>query len=166
MAKRVKGVQGGAEFSALLSGLTGDAAVTVMKAACYAGIGVLADAIKTEVQSLPEEEGYMVPGRKRNVVDAHDKKMLAERLGVSRIESTSDSANVVVSFSGYNDRPTKKYPNGVPVPMIARSIESGSSVRMKNAFIRRAFNNAQTTALQKAIDAGEKELNDLIKNGG
>lgn len=134
-----------------------------MKAAVYAGVGVLADAIKSEIDSLPEESGYMRPGKKRNVVGTNDKRMLKERLGVSRIEATGDRANAVVSFSGYNGRPTKKYPNGVPIPLIARSIESGSSVRQKNPFIRRAFNSAKTQAQQKAIDAGQQKINDLMK---
>lgn len=162
MAK-FKGVKGGEEFSALLAGLSGDAAVAVMKSAVYSGVGVLADAIKAEIQNLPEQSGYMPNGKKRNVVGTNDKQMLQERLGISRIESTGDKANAVVSFSGYNGRPTKKYPNGVPIPLIARSIESGSSVRQKNPFIRRAFNNAKTQAQQKAIDAGQQKLNELIK---
>lgn len=147
----------------MLAGLSGDAAVTVMKSAVYAGVGVLADAIKSEIDSLPEESGYMRPGKKRNVVGTNDKRMLKERLGVSRIEATGDRANAVVSFSGYNGRPTKKYPNGVPIPLIARSIESGSSVREKNPFIRRAFNKSKTQAQQKAIDAGQQKINDLMK---
>lgn len=166
MARRVRGVTGAEEFSALLAGLGGDDAVMVAKAACYAGIGVLADALKSEIQMLPEQEGYMPDGKQRNVITKHDKKMLAERIGISRMSSTTDKTDAVVSFAGYNDRPTKKYPDGTPIPLIARSIESGSSVRKKNPFIRRAFNRAQGEALQKAIDAGQKELNDKINHGG
>lgn len=162
MAK-FKGVKGGEEFSALLAGLSGDAAVDVMKSAVYAGVGVLADAIKDEIRDLPEQGGYVKVNEKRNVVSPWSKSMLEQRLGISRIEATGDGANVVVSFAGYNGRPTKKYPNGVPIPLIARSIESGSSVRQKNPFIRRAFNKAKTQAQQKAIDAGQQKLNELIK---
>ena len=162
MAK-VKGVKGGDEFSALLNDLAGDQVIPVMKAAVYAGVGVLADAIKAEIRSLPEQAGFMPKGKKRNVIDKHDKQKLEQRLGVSHIEATGDKADAVVSFSGYNDRPTKKYPQGVPIPLIARSIESGSSVREKNPFIRRAFNNAKSKAQQTAIDAGQKKLNELIK---
>jgi GGDEF domain-containing protein len=160
---RTKAVTGGEEFSALLNNLAGDQVITVMKSACYSGVGVLADAIKSEIRNLPEEDGYMRPGKKRNVIGKHDKRKLEEKLGVSHIEATGDKATVAVSFAGYNDRPTKKYPNGVPIPLIARSIESGSSVRQKNPFIRRAFNNAQTQAQEAAIDAGQKALNELIK---
>jgi hypothetical protein len=105
----------------------------------------------------------MQKGHKRNVIGTWDKAILEQRLGVSHIEATGDRADAVVSFAGYNGRPTKKYPNGVPVPMIARSIESGSSVREKNPFIRRAYNNAKSKAQQAAIDAGHTKLNELIK---
>ena len=160
---RTKNVKGGEEFSALLAGLSGDGAVTVMKAAVYAGVGVLADAIKAEIRDLPEESGYMPKGKKRNVVGTNDKQMLQERLGISKIQATGDRADAVVSFSGYNGRPTKKYPNGVPIPLIARSIESGSSVRQKNPFIRRAFNAAKSKAQQTAIDEGQQKINELIR---
>lgn len=163
MAKKAKRVKGGEEFSAMLSTLSGDEAITVMRSACYAGIGVLADAINREIDNLPEQEGYMFGGRKRNVVTADEKRLLRERLGVSHIESNGDKADVVVSFAGYGDKPTKKYPRGVPIPLIARSIESGSSVREKNPFIRRAYNKSKSQAQSKAIDAGQEKINELIK---
>lgn len=142
---------------------SGYGAVVVMKAACYVGAEALANAIKAEVDKLPEDSGYKLNGIKRNVIDEHDKQMLQRRLGVSKIESTGDRASVAVGFNGYNDRPTEKYPRGVPIPLIARSIESGSSVREKNPFIRRAFNAAKSKAQQAAINAGQDKLNELIK---
>ena len=162
MAAKARTVKGGEDFSALLN-LAADNAITVEKAAVYAGIGVLADAIKDEIRDLPVESGYMPKGKRRNVIGTWDKDMLEKRLGVSHIEATGDKADAVVSFAGYNGRPTKKYPNGVPVPLIVRSIESGSSVREKNPFIRRAYNKAKSKALQTAIDAGQTKLNELIK---
>lgn len=148
--------------------LAADKAVTVAKVAVYAGVGVLADAIQTEISELPEESGFIhpkkkPPAHKRNVISSWDKAILSQRLGISHIEATGDKASAVVSFAGYNGRPTEKYPNGVPVPMIARSIESGSSLREKNPFIRRAYNNSRSRALQTAVDAGQKAINDIIK---
>ena len=162
MARR-NTVTGGEEFSSKLAGLTGDTAIRVMKAACYAGADTLADALKNEVQNLPVQHGYMRGKQKRNVIGGHDKKMLQERIGVSRIDATGDKASVAVGFNGYNDRPTKKYPRGVPIQLIARSIESGSSVREKNPFVRRAYNRVKSEAQQTAINAGQKAIDDLIK---
>lgn len=165
MARNRK-VKGGEEFSALLAGLAGDDAVTVMKEACFKGVAVLADQLRAEIQNLPVQHGYMRVKQKRNVIGGHDKQMLLDRMGISRIDAIGDRASVVVSFSGYNDRPTKKYPKGVPIPMIARSIESGSSIREKNPFVRRAYNTAKSKAEQAAKDAGQKKANELIKKGG
>lgn len=163
MAKRVRKTKGGTDFSALLENLSGDQAVTVMRAACYAGAAVLADALKAEIDNLPEQSGYMRKDQRRNVVGKHNKRMLKERLGISRIIAVGDKADVVVSFDGYNDRPTKQYPAGVPIPLLARSIESGSSVRQKNPFVRRTFNRARSKAQQTAVDAGQNKINELIK---
>ena len=161
-----KKVKGGEAFSNLMAGLSGYAVVEVMRSTCYAGAGELADAVKNEINNLPVQKGYMRKNQKRNVIGEHDKKMLLERLGVSRIEATGDRASVAIGFDGYNDRPTKKYPKGVPVPLIARSIESGSSVRQKNPFMRRAYNNAKPKVEQKMMDAGQNKINDIIKQGG
>lgn len=155
-------MKGGEEFSALLN-KAADKAVTCMKVALYAGAGVLADAVKNEIRDLPEESGYMRPGKKRNVVGTWDKAILEQRLGISHIEATGDKASVVVSFAGYNGRPTKAYPNGVPIPLIARSIESGSSVRQKNPFMRRAYNKSKTEAQRVTQEAGERALSEEIK---
>lgn len=147
----------------MLAGLTGTQSVEVMKAACYAGIKVLADTLDTEIAGLPEEEGYMPNGVKRNVVTKHQKEMLRKRLGISRIDSTTEKADVVVSFAGYDDKPTKKYPNGLPIPLLARSIESGSSVRVKNPFVRRAFNKASSEATAFAVEAGQNKVDELLR---
>jgi hypothetical protein len=48
--------------------------------------------------------------------------------------------------------------------MIARSIESGSSVREKNPFMRRAGQNAKGRAQQAMTDAAVAEL-DKITGG-
>ena len=166
---RSKRVKGGDDFSALLNNLAGDQAVVVMKAAVYAGIGALADALKSEVGALPVQSGYMPKNKKtgeikkRNVVGTNDIEALKNGIGISRIQSDKDKADAVVSFNGYNGRPTKKYPKGVPLELIARSIESGSSVRQKNPFVRRTFNKSKTSSEQKAIDAGQKKLDEIIK---
>ena len=169
---RSRRVKGGDEFSELLTGLSGYAVVEVMRSACYAGAGALADAVKNEIRGLPEESGYMHKDKKtgvikkRNVVGTWDKEMLEQRLGISRIDSDADKSTVAIGFDGYNDRPTKKYPKGVPIPLIARSIESGSSVRQKNSFMRRAYNKAEPLVEREMKDAGQNKLNDIIKRGG
>ena len=158
MASRGKTVKGAEEFSAKLAGLAGNDVITVMKAAVYAGAEIIADQVKAEIQNLPEQSGYMPEGKKRNVIGTNDKRMMQERLGISHMKAEGDKVSLAVGFNGYNDRPTKKYPRGVPIPLIARSIESGSSVREKNPFIRRAFNACKSRAQAAMNEAADKEI--------
>ena len=167
MGRKARRVTGGEEFSQLLNVIAGDTGIEVARAGVYAGAGVLADAVKAEIRDLPEQEGYMVPGYLRNVVSSYDKQQLELHMGISHIYHDADKASAYVGFSGYTDKPTKKYPNGVPIPLLARSIESGSSVRVKNAFVRRAYNKSKTAVQAAAVEAGQRAMDeDIKKNGG
>ena len=68
--------------------------------------------------------------------------------------------NTKIGFDGYNDVKTKKYPNGQPNMMIARSINAGTSFRRPYPFVQRCGKNAKlpaeaamATSLQGAIDS-------------
>ena len=69
------------------------------------------------------------------------------------------NTNTKVGFAGYGTFPTKKYPKGVPNALLARSVESGSSVRKKAPFVRKAVNKSR----DKAISEMEKKINESIK---
>lgn len=49
-------------------------------------------------------------------------------------------------FDGYGSFPTKSYPKGVPNQLLARAVESGSSVRQKTPFVRPAVNATRKEA--------------------
>ena len=63
-----------------------------------------------------------------------------------------------LGFDGYNKVKTRKYPQGQPNAMIARAVESGSSVRKKNPFIRRAVNDTQKQAVEKGKQVADEEI--------
>lgn len=130
----VKGLE---EFTTALHNL-GDKMEGVMKEATYAGADKLIESVKTQISSLPTQDGYMPEGQKRGVITEDEKRDLLSHVGISRMESTGGKVTVAVGFNGYSSHRTKKYPNGVPIPLIARSIESGSSVRRKVPFMRTA----------------------------
>ncbi len=133
-----------------LSRTTGD----ICRRAVFSGAGVLANALAEAVEDLPAEEFHPLPGAPNggdplNVVTQDDKEDIRKGLGISRINDTGDGADVAISFNGYTRHTERKYPNGVPIPMVVRSIESGSSTRRKNPFIRRTV-SAYTEAIQQA----------------
>ena len=147
----------------------------ICKRAVFAGAGVLADALAEAVEKLPTEPFHPLPGAPNggdplNVVTPDDKEDIRNGLGISRIGSTGDGADVAVSFNGYtrHKEQTKKggkFPNGVPIPMIVRSIESGSSSRKKNPFVRRAA-TAATEAIQRAEEETVHECLEVYQKTG
>lgn len=135
----------------------------VASAAVYAGAGEMVECIKTAINSLPTQNGYMKSGDKRNVVTADEKKDLVEHVGISHFDTTGGSVTAAIGFNGYSRHHTAKYPNGVPIPMIARSIESGSSVRQKNPFLRKAVNSNKEAISRAMQEAAQKKLEELTK---
>lgn len=70
-------------------------------------------------------------------------KSLDKGLKITKVYKTpsDDGINVHIGFYGYDsDKKTKKYPNGVPIPLIAMAREYGtSSGEAKKPFFRKSF---------------------------
>lgn len=131
-------IEGVAELRAMLARL-GEKAPEAAKAALYVGAGAAADAVRSQIQALPEKSGYMPDGQQRNVVKPTEKQELLDHLGIAPFEVRNDLIHTEISFAGYAESlKTDQYPNGLPIPLLARSIESGSSVRKKYPFMRKA----------------------------
>jgi len=74
-------------------------------------------------------------------------RSLEKGLKISKVQVTSDGDSIQtwVGFMGYDpSKKTKKYPNGVPIPLIAQAREYGtSSGEQKKPFFRKSFNKSQ-----------------------
>lgn len=77
---------------------------------------------------------------------------LLKGLKITKIYNTptDDGINVHVGFYGYNtDKVTKKFPNGIPIPLIAMAREYGtSSGEKKKPFFRKSFSKKE---IEKAM---------------
>lgn len=138
----------------------------LLSKALYAGADVMADGLKSALQSLPEDSGFKNIKKgdtPRNVVSRHDKEDLISHMGISRFQKKNGSVYARIGFDGYGQIKTKKFPNGRPVVLIARSINSGSSVRMKHPFIRPTLTQYKSAAIQAMQKVIADEIN---KNGG
>lgn len=159
------------DFSDELDGLTAETLSAVASRALYAGAGKYAEALKNEIMSLkvdPETTFRRnIEQRPINVVSETLRRELAEHVGIAKHEVTEDGDHqTAVGIDGYSMIRTKKYPNGIPLIMIARSINSGSSVRRKDPFIRRALNKA-TEPVQEAMRVeGEKAIEEAVNSDG
>lgn len=160
MAKMtVKGLE---EFSTTIYALK-DKGIQIMNAAVFSGADAMIKAVKDAIQALPEEEGYVKNGKLRNVVTHDEKEALLSGIGIAKFDNTGGKVTTAIGFNGYTEHKTKKYDKGVPIPLIARSIESGSSVRRKIPFMRQAANRAREQVQKAMVDAAEKKMQELKK---
>lgn len=126
----------------------------VMSKGLYEGAGVVADEIKGRIEALPIQErkrtGYApwITGKgdydELKGITSYQKQGLIDGFGIAKFSHGGDSVETTIGFDGYNER-------GEPNQLIARSIESGSSVRRKNPFVRPGFNASKGRA-EKAIE--------------
>ena len=140
----------------------------ICKHAVYEGAKVAADAIDAAVDditihNLPNgakyyylsendiDNGVMLDGlTKEQAQGLHD------GLGIAAMKKEDGSWNTKIGFDGYNGVKTKTYPNGEPNALIARSVESGSSIRNKTPFIAPAVRKIRRKA-EKAMDMAIEE---------
>lgn len=146
----------------------GNAAVGVLKASVYVGADELANAVRASIEALPEEDyaDVMRDWRERKPSDGLTDKQKQGLLGSLYISTIKDEDGYVytqIGFAGYNDVKTASYPQGQPNPLIARSLESGSSARKKHPFIRPAVNRVKQTALNRMQQQFETMIDNIDK---
>ena len=135
----------------------GDAGEAIARAALYDGAAVLADKIRENIKALPEDDAKWLSGDEQyNVITKADKQDLLDHLGIATMRSTGGQITTLVGFNGYGSKPTRKYPQGKPMPMIARSIESGSSVRRKHPFVRPTVNAFKNQIKEKMAETARE----------
>lgn len=139
----------------------------ILGAGVYAMANTVADAVRKNIEALPAKpdiegiEAYR-QGRKAQLTIS-EKRGLEEGFGVSPMQNERGYLNVKLGFDGYNKVKTRKYPKGQPNVLIARSVESGSSVREKSPFIRPALRQTQNEALKKGQEAIEEKIKQAEK---
>ncbi|MEG1758353.1 MAG: hypothetical protein RR235_07860, partial [Oscillospiraceae bacterium] len=127
----------GDEYARKLSSLVGAQQQEIIGAAIYEGAKIVADAIRASISALPVEEFRVLKdGDQFNALTPTQKKDLLSSYGVTPMTTDANGdSNVHVGFDGYGKYPSKKYPLGLPNELLARSVESGSSVRKKTPFV-------------------------------
>lgn len=131
----------------------------VQKQAVYAGMSVIRDEVIRQINALPTQNGYIKSkDLPRDVITAREKAALVKHIGIATMDSKDGVVSTAISFDGYTDIKTEKYPNGLPAVLVARSINSGSSVRQKHPFMRQAQAAAKSRATEAAVQAAYDAL--------
>ncbi len=133
----------------------------ISKEVVQAGAQPIADQIRKNLEGLPEDKfRYLNKGEVFTGVPKQQKQDLLDSLGITPPDIDFDgNTNIKIGFDGYGKIPTKKYPKGVPNQLLARAVESGSSVRKKTPFIRKAVNKSKKLAEAEM----QKKLNEHIE---
>ena len=133
----------------------------IAEKAVKAGANPVADEIRSSLASLPEDKfRYLRDGDFFSGVPSTQRKDLLEGFGITPVDVDHEgNTNVKIGFAGYGSHKTKKYPKGIPNALLARAIESGSSVRKKSPFVRKAVKRTKDKAIsdmKKVIDEETK----------
>lgn len=139
------------------------------KEICGAGVYVMADLIANKVreniEALPtvsETESLRAfRQREKTGLTIEQKKGLQQGFGISKMQNDDGYWNVKLGFDGYNQIQTKTYPKGQPNALIARAVESGSSIRDKSPFIRPAIRATTKPAIKQAMLAIDEKIEQL-----
>lgn len=114
--------------------------------AIHDGAGVVADAVRSQINALPVAQVYAKDGERISTITSVQKKGLQEGFGISPLKQDGSFLNVKLGFAGYNGQKTHAHPNGVPNSVIARSLVAGTSFRAKNDFVGRGVNSSKNKA--------------------
>lgn len=158
MAKfEFKGIE---EYVAKLNELQRDSEDTV-KRALYAGAGVVADSIKPRLSGIPTRDpDKFYKDSKAPGPTPQEKADLIANFGIARMKTEGTKITTKVGINGgYSSHKTKNFPQGVPLMLIARSIESGTSWMQKHPVFRQASNSAKAAAEAAMKRALEEAIN-------
>lgn len=153
----------GDDYLFRLSKLEAQAKDEICGKAIYGAAAIVADAIRNEMEALPTDENWgsaenPTKGPKRKQLDG-----LSQSLGISSMEDDGGFLNVKIGFDGYNDIKTKRWPNGQPNQMVARSVERGTTWMKANAFVKRACAASRKQALASMQKTVEESIEKIMK---
>ena len=124
--------------------------------ALYQGAAIIADELRKNIEALPERNRSGKKGEMLRGVTPQQKQAMLSHMGITKMMNKDGTYDLKIGFQGYDDDKTKSYPNGHPISMIARSVESGTSFLQKTPFIRPTSQKAKgpaEEAMKKEIEA-------------
>ncbi len=136
-----------------------DEVTKALKAAVYDGAHELYTEVERQIQALPEGDNK---SKHRDITSKQKEGLLGGLYG-SKITVEDGNVYEYISFEGYNNVRTEKYPHGQPNIMIARSVESGGSYMNKRLFMTKAKNAARPRAEAATKRTFENEISKLNK---
>lgn len=116
------------------------------------------------IDSIIVDNKFGTPDNPAQGPTSYQKEGLYRSVGIAKARYDGTFYNVKIGFDGYNHLQTKRWPQGQPNSLIARSIESGTSWMVKQPFMRKAERAAKAPCESVMQQVVEKEI-DKRMNG-
>lgn len=135
--------------------------------AIYEGANIVTNKVRENIRALPSAPD--VEGIKAwragapALITVKEKIGLIDSLGIATMQNNGGVYDVKIYFDGYNDVKTKTYPKGQPNALVARCIESGSTISPAHPFMRPAANAVRKQAQKKMGEVVKEEIEKLQK---
>ena len=126
----------------------------------YEGAGVMADQVSRAVQGIRTEPFKFAAGGRTRKPSPEEKELVASaKHGIAKFKKTGTDVQTSVGYqkAGYGTLKGKTK----PIPLVANSINSGTSFMQKQPFMRKAFSqgkSAAEAAIENGIKSRESEL--------
>jgi hypothetical protein len=128
----------------------------VMKQCVYMGAGEVADVMRAKLGNVRTQTSEDNKNRKKaRYPYAYEKQILQDNMGIAPITSKG-TINTKVGFDGYY---INKQGNKRPIPLLANTVNAGTSFMKKQDFVSATARSARNACL----DAMQKQLNKAIE---
>lgn len=140
--------------------------------ALYGGARITIKKVKENIGKIPVDSmRRLKPGEQFIGLTKAQKKVLLDNLGISKVDVDADGLiNLKIGYDddlGYmgEETATKKYPRGLPVNLIIRAAESGSSVRKPHHYMKKTIPQIRKQVKQHMKNIIDEEMGKVL-NGG
>lgn len=130
--------------------------------AIYNGAGVVMNAVESAVSNISTDNRFGTSETPVTGPTTIQKLGLQHSLGIAKMRNDDGFYNVKIGFDGYNNVKTKRWPQGQPNAMVARSIESGTSWMQKQPFMRKAEQSSRSRCEKVMSETVDKEIQRII----
>ena len=156
--------EGVEEISRMLNQL-GEKAQAVASKALYDGAGIMAKEIANRVHGIDTAPFKYASGGETRMPSPEEKAVVesAGAVGIAKFDKNGSEVQTSVGYSrsGYAMMVGKR----VPIPLIANSINSGTSFMQKQPFIRKAVAGGGPKASEAMRGKIEEEIGKITKGG-
>lgn len=130
----------------------------LFKPVVYKGAGVVADTMKEKLRSLKTTNDKSKSSSMRYCYES-DKQVLLESMGITPIKN-DESVNAKVGFDGYY---TNRKGEQKPIPLLANSVNAGTSFMYRQPFINSTKRASESKAVAEMSAETQKLINKEMK---